>query len=382
MKALEIVRSSRKELLPRAVGALLQAYCEAERLTSAENLLSQWLHVILSQRQELQERPGTSKRTNLSVFNDVLIQTLQDPRFELSKTAAFGPMHDTASARKFLDILTKRGNLAVTSKPNVADRNQVNVCTSNILDIADITAWTVFPDLTAWASVAKMYSSRHAHEECMLVLDICIAGTANTSLGTSAQMQSIYDSTFEVLCATMQFRRALELQRNMRKLGLQATSDLKQLRGLLRYVSELETVDDKLLRLLAEATIAIAQRGGTSDDERLSLCHSLVTVLCRHGQANIVAQFIQESYSKGILKHETAIIAIKSLARTGFIHEAIQIFQLVLQKKTYHLKSKKLATPATLSVSMDRAYHDICKALRNDPERLAQLAVAYQASLK
>jgi len=239
-----------------------------------------------------------------------------------------------------------------------------------------------------WSALAKMYASRNSHYECTLVLEACIAGTAHTALASSRDVQAVYDSTVKVLCSSMQFRKAISVHQQSRDTPGLATSELKHLSYLLRYMSELETVDDKVLRLTSGAARAVLRRRVGIDDARgtagaCSLSQAVVTLLCKHGRAELAAEFLEDSgpvqddaYSR--LHSFTAVI--RSLTRSGHLERALSMFgEMVKQHPTD--TSNAAVELGSVWAATDAAYHDLCQALRQDPSRLARFASSYRKRL-
>lgn len=246
-KLLPLLHRSREHLQPQCVGVLLQAYCAAGRLNMAEDMLSQWLHLALKHTQRLSASAAGGSVGAASDWDTILQQTLEGaPPVTNGRSAAFGPLHDTGPAIQLLAHMKGRRR-AVALKAAEGSGGASPAAFASILQLAGPSAWSHFPDLGVWSSVAKMYASRNSHYECLLVLNLCVSGTVNTAMESAREMQAIYDSTVKVMCSSMQFRKAIAVHKQSINTHRLLTSELKHLSYLLRYMSELETVDEKIL---------------------------------------------------------------------------------------------------------------------------------------
>jgi len=245
-KLLPLLHRSREHLLPQCVSVLVQAYCAAGRLNMAEDMLSQWLHLALKHTQRLSASAAGGSVGAALDWDTILQQTLEGP-VTSGRSAAFGPLHDTGPAIQLLAHMKDRRHAVALKAAEGSGESASPAAFASILQLAGPSVWSHFPDLGVWSSVAKMYASRNSHYECLLVLNLCVSGTVNTAMESAREMQAIYDSTVKVMCSSMQFRKAIAVHKQSINTHRLLTSELKHLSYLLRYMSELETVDEKIL---------------------------------------------------------------------------------------------------------------------------------------
>jgi len=379
---LPLLQRSRAHLLPRSIGLLVRGYCEAGKLNIVESILVRWLDSACEHTLGRASSGGGATAPPPSDWNTILQSTLQGYD-AMDRTAAFGPLHDMGAAQQLLSLLQSRRRMAAgptaggaPHKPGdgKAAAEVPTAAVAAILQMAGPSFFS-FPDLSVWSALAKMYASRNQHHECMLVLDVCIAGTANTSFSSSRELQSIYDSTVKVMCSSMQFRKAIHVhQQSCNTPGL-ATSELRHLGYMLRYLSELEAVDDQVLRLTSSAAQAVLHRRSDSACGSRNLAHAVVALLCKHGHAELAAQFVERE--EAYLSSATTVI--RSLTRSGHLEKALALFiKMVEQHATL---TPRGAAVRSAPDSLDAACHDLCGALRHDPKRLAWFVSSYMSRI-
>lgn len=339
--------------MSKNISVLISAYCLSDRFAPAEELLSRWLSVWLQVQSDANPQAAD--------FSKIIAETLTSSNNgkAASVDQDIQPPLDVGNVEQLLALMQSRNKEAVGEAQNTALLNAID---GNVL----ATTW---PDASVWASVARLYSLRHAYKETKLVLDILIdslqeSNTDARVLSSSAKqaLSSVCYNTVRVMCDSGQYHLAVDVLTKMRSVNFNPSPWI--LNRLFTYMKGVDNLDTKLLVPLLVNLRELHEQEKITSLQFGALADSLLSLLCKHGLASDAAEFIMNTTGKRVLRAITVTTVIDGLILNGKTEQSVEIFRRMVDPKSALHDALDPKVKPGIAVAIDFAYHHICKGLR------------------
>ena len=365
---------------PKSVSTLISAYCLSDRFAPAEELLSSWLSVYLKVQGDAKGAADPQKAD----FSKIIAETINSGGND--KGAAASADQDIHPPVDFENVESLLARIQSRNKDASQGEAHGNAAVLSVIDGHSLAnAW---PDSSVWASVARLYSLRHAYKETKLVLDILIGSLqasntdAKADLSSSAKqaLSSVCYSTVRVMCDSGHYHLAVDALTKMRSVNFHPTP--WHLNMLFTYMKGVDNLDASLLVPLLENLKVLSDEDKITNLQFGALSDSLLSLLCEHGLACEAAEFIVRTKGKRLLRPITVTNVIDGLILNGKNELSLEIFRgMVDPNSDLHVALDSKVKPG-IAVAIDFAYHHICKGLRRDgkSQQLAHFTMLYGES--